>query len=950
MSAVKELFKRVGSLLLARGSGLRPVSTELRRFRGLVVLSAILGLALPTSAAAQDGFGSAADVARSGDTGKVTFVGTDPGNPISAPAGFDGSSAPAAVARAYLHAHAAQLGVVGDQLDVTDVSPGPRGETAVGFRQLRGSVPVLGGELIVNLTGANDILSVTGEAAPLGALDTTPTIDSASAAERARHAVAEQNGGPDTDYLAGWPKRKIYDPHLFGGSGSPRLVWSVVVSSSQRPDIRRKVLVDAESGEIAAVFELVEEARNRRICDANNTRGAQNPCSAPVLIEGGAYTGGVVDVQQAYDFSGNTYDFYNARWARDSLDNAGLTLNNTVRYCTTNTIPNPTPPPPTIFRDACPYANAFWNGSQMLYGTGFTADDVVGHELTHGVTQFESNLVYANESGAINESLSDVFGEAVDLTNTQGTDTAATRWQIGEDIPGGPFRDMQDPTNFSDPDKMTSSNYSFAPNTPAGDNGGVHTNSGVNNKADYLLTDGDTFNTYTVSAIGLEKTVRVYYEAQTNLLTSGSDYGNLGNLLVQACNNLVGTAGIVAGDCTQVNNAVLATEMLTDPNVSDTTIRGGPAGLTNDATPTFTFSGNRPAQTVTFQCSIDQGTPSFGPCSGPGGSHTATSNLADGNYTFRVRAVDGAGTDPTPATRNFTVDATPPDTAIDSGPSGPTNDATPTFTFHGIPATDTDHFECSIDQGAPAFGACSGPGASHSPASNLADGNYTFRVRAVDAAGNADPTPSTRTFTVDTIPPETSIDSGPSGLTNDPTPTFTFSSNEPGTFQCSIDQGTPSFGPCSGPGASHTSSSLADGLYTFRVRAIDLATNVDPTPATRSFEVANCTVSGTAGPDKIHADPKRHDVICGFGGDDRLYGSGGPPGIVRNDIIFGGSGDDLIHDSAGDDRLLGEQGVDQIKAGPGNDQLDGGAGAPDSCDGGPGNDTVTACELVRGVP
>ena len=118
------------------------------------------------------------------------------------------------------------------------------------------------------------------------------------------------------------------------------------------------------------------------------------------------------DVEPAFAFAGETYDFYFTRFGRDSLDGAGLPLKSTVDYCDPS--------------DACPLQNAFWDGAQMAYGDGFaSADDVVGHELTHGVTEFSSHLFYYFQSGAINESLSDVFGEFVDQTNGVGDDTAA---------------------------------------------------------------------------------------------------------------------------------------------------------------------------------------------------------------------------------------------------------------------------------------------------------------------------------------------------------------------------------------------------------------------------------------------------------------------------------------------------------------------------------------------
>src|SRR5262249_6470378 len=124
--------------------------------------------------------------------------------------------------------------------------------------------------------------------------------------------------------------------------------------------------------------------------------------------------------------------------------------------------------------------------------------------------------------------------------------------------------------------------------------------------------------------------------------------------------------------------------------------------------------------------------------------------LADGSHSFEVRAIDHAGNTGSPATFSWTIDTTPPVATIDSGPGGITNNPAPTFAFHSNEPGSS--FECSIDSGAPAYGPCSGPGASHTPAAPLGDGSYTFRVRATDSAGNLG-TAATRTFTVDTVAP-----------------------------------------------------------------------------------------------------------------------------------------------------------------------------------------------------
>ena len=185
----------------------------------------------------------------------------------------------------------------------------------------------------------------------------------------------------------------------------------------------------------------------------------------------------------------------------------------------------------------------------------------------------------------------------------------------------------------------------------------------------------------------------------------------------------------------------------------------------------------------------------------------------------RARRDTAGNTDATPATRTFTIDTTPPDTTIDR--PRPRRPLALTSTEPG------STFECKLDAGD--FEPCSSP---HTlPA--LPDGTHTLEVRATDAAGNVDPTPATRTFTVDTVAPETTINTGPAALTRDATPSFTFSADEPGAeFECKLDTGA--YEPCSSP---RRLSALADGEHTFFVRAKDPAGNTDATPDTRTFTI-----------------------------------------------------------------------------------------------------------------
>lgn len=282
--------------------------------------------------------------------------------------------------------------------------------------------------------------------------------------------------------------------------------------------------------------------------------------------------------------------------------------------------------------------------------------------------------------------------------------------------------------------------------------------------------------------------------------------------------------------------------------VSDTFIDSGPSGPTGDATPTFAFSPSVPGST--FECRVDA--EPFAACSGPGDSHT-TATLDDGPHTFEVRAIDPADPvpdpDPSPAFRGFTVDTTGPTATIDGGPGGPTNDTTPRFDFSAEPEST---FECRVD-GNP-FAPCEGPGSSHIVDPPLEDGPHAFEVRATDGLGNTGAAAS-RAFSVDTDDPGTSIDT-PGGLTNVDTPRFDFSADEPGaTFQCRVDGET--FGPCSGPGDSHTTAPLDDGPHSFEVRATDPAGNRDPNPPQRLFTVDTTPPNTTidSGPVGTVSDP-----------------------------------------------------------------------------------------------
>ena len=487
-------------------------------------------------------------------TGKLSFLGADPSLPIAVQGSMREGLTAQDRGMAFLDVYSPAFGLInpGQELTLMRASTKRDGRTSVRYQQVFEGIPVFSGELIVNMNLDGQLLSISGESSPDLSLSTTPVLTSNEASAIARAAVSKWYGLSKDGIGTTDPELWIYDERLLHRSDRPQeLVWRMDVSPVGLSEIDELVLVNAVDGGISLHFNQVDTALNRMVYDNENDASAGIPGTGPVQNEGDP-PHAVPDVNYAYDFSGDTYNFYMTTHGRDSLDGAGMTLISTTRYCPSTS--------------SCPYANAFWTGGlqQMVYGEGFAAgDDVVGHELTHGVTDFTSDLYYYYQSGAINESFSDMWGEFVDLTNGVGNDTSSVRWLMGEDLSIGAIRDMEDPPVYGDPDKMTSSNYA----TGSWDKGGVHTNSGINNKAAYLMVDGGTFNGKTVTGMGIAKTAAVYYEVQTGLLTSGSDYGDLYNALYQGCLNLIGgAAGITTIDCQEVRDATDAVEMNLEPS------------------------------------------------------------------------------------------------------------------------------------------------------------------------------------------------------------------------------------------------------------------------------------------------------------------------------------------------------------------------------------------------
>ncbi|WKS95224.1 M4 family metallopeptidase [Riemerella columbina] len=236
------------------------------------------------------------------------------------------------------------------------------------------------------------------------------------------------------------------------------------------------------------------------------------------------------------------YDFYKNTLNRNGIDNRGMKMLSYVHYGTN-------------------YVNAFWDGSRMTYGDGnysykpLVSLDIVGHEMTHGVTERSSGLAYRGESGALNEAYSDILGVAVDFWARPNQ----ANWTMGEEI-GAAFRSMINPNQYSQPDTYKGTKWVSTEGcvpSRSNDQCGVHTNSGVLNYWFYLLVNGgrgtnDLGNTFNVSGIGITKATAIAYRTNVYYLTSSSNYADARTYSIKSAEDLYGAN---SNEVKQVKNA-----------------------------------------------------------------------------------------------------------------------------------------------------------------------------------------------------------------------------------------------------------------------------------------------------------------------------------------------------------------------------------------------------------
>jgi bacillolysin len=436
------------------------------------------------------------------------------------------------------------------------------GDDVIRYTETRDGLPVIGGSVAVDLRPDRQLGSLTASVSRA----TVPRARySSAAAEREALAVAEKRLGGGVSVRADRPDRRLFDPAVLGvpRTSDPtthaRGVWWVEVHAG--PAFHRLVLVDDRTGATVLDLDLTEQL-SRVVCDNHNDMTQLDlPCTEDLAVR--TETGPpshVRDVNHAFDLAGVVSRFYHRIGGLNlthllGVDEGGhRSLSSTVRYCS-----------PFLPSTDCPYANAFWNGVGMFYGQGYaSADDVVGHEMTHGVIEHNSDLFYWGQSGAINESLADVMGEIIDHRH-HGPGDSPHSWTIGEDLPFGAVRSLRHPGNFGQPDSMTSRHY--ANGLP--DDGGVHENSGIGNRTFYLISQGGQQDGRTVRGIDgprLTKSATLYLDVIEHLV-SGSDYADLAAVLDQSCRDLARhhTVGMTRDDCRSVHRATVVTRLRTSP-------------------------------------------------------------------------------------------------------------------------------------------------------------------------------------------------------------------------------------------------------------------------------------------------------------------------------------------------------------------------------------------------
>ncbi|MFD2211441.1 M4 family metallopeptidase [Virgibacillus halophilus] len=428
------------------------------------------------------------------------------------------------------------------------------------LRQQYKGIPVFGADQTLALNENNEITSYFGTVVPHldnKKINTDAVVSKEQVMDRAKQAIEQKIG-----------KVKEYDgeveakPYIYEYDGEFYHTYLVTASTTE-PEIGFwHYFIDPANGKVIDHFNAAEQVTafgtgvygtkqkfeatkidsNYALQDTTRGQGvmtfdASNDMALVTSPSKMFRDGASID---AHANAQKTYDYYKKTFDRNSVDDNGQSLLSRVHV-------------------GVDWNNASWNGVYMSYGDGDGKRfnnlagglDVAAHEMSHGMVQHTANLIYRGEPGALNESYADIFGTMVEREN----------WLMGEDImaDGTPaLRSLEDPPSLID------QNYSKEPYpdhysklyTGSLDNGGVHVNSSINNKAAYLVSEGGDHYGVHIDGVGREATEQIYYRAISNYMTSNADFSMMRQAAIQAAIDLYGEKSAQEKAVEQAYNAV----------------------------------------------------------------------------------------------------------------------------------------------------------------------------------------------------------------------------------------------------------------------------------------------------------------------------------------------------------------------------------------------------------
>ena len=453
-----------------------------------------------------------------------------------------------------------------DDFQIQKVEVDDLGMAHTRVRQTVGGIPVWEGEAIVHLRKDGELSTITDDLKESIAVNTEPNF---SEKEAYNLAVDMYRGQAK---LTGDSKVELF---VYRGEDRDHLVYRVEtprIDGSEATSVP-VIFIDAQTGEKVFEYDNLQTGTGSSLYsgtvtisttgsgssfymeDTTRRMGTFNMNSTGNETTG---TGGTqsryTDTNDVWDTTiqragvdahygaAKTYDYYKNIHGRNGIDG-----NNGPGTTTSAIGAIPLVVSRVHFGSSGRYNNAFWYNNQMSYGDGdgttfspLTTIDVAGHEMSHGVTEKTANLTYSNESGALNEATSDIFGAMVEAY-ADGAVSSNT-WLIGEDCytpgtAGDALRSMSNPNAYGDPD-----HYSLR-YTGTADSGGVHTNSSIANHAYYLMAAGGTnrISGVTVTGIGASAMEKIWYRALTVYMTSGTNFSAARTATLNAATDLYGS-------------------------------------------------------------------------------------------------------------------------------------------------------------------------------------------------------------------------------------------------------------------------------------------------------------------------------------------------------------------------------------------------------------------------